>query len=120
MFKRNAGRFNHKITLCKPNNLTRDELGGINEVAYTDVLTIFSMVEQRNQSRQQINNDYITSDTRYFVIRDISNLFNINTEWRIKYNNYTYIINDVLLIDESIPKFIQLTATAINTKGGII
>ena len=30
-----------------------------------------------------------------------------------------YLINDVLLIDESAPYFIQITATAISTGGGV-
>lgn len=34
-------------------------------------------------------------------------------------NGRVYIINDVLLIDESAPHFVQLTATAISTGGGV-
>lgn len=121
MFKRNPGRFNKLITVVKPSAPVRDELGGIASTTYDDALTLYAMVEQRSQSRQQVIGEYVTVDTRYFIVRDIRDLCpGINTQWRIKYNGYTYIINDLTLIDESRPYFMQITATAINAGGGVV
>jgi len=122
MFKRNPGRFTKRITLLKPSVPVRDALGGIEKITYTPALTLFAMCEQRTQTRQQLIGDFVTSDTRYFVIRDIRSLLDsdLTTEWRLAYNGFTYLINDITLIDESVPYFIQLTATAINGSGRII
>ena len=122
MFKRNPGRFTRRITLLKPSAPERDDLGGIKATTYTAALTLFAMCEQKSQSRQQFIGDYVTSDTRYFVIRDVRSLLDtpLNTQWRLMYNGVTYLINEITLIDESPPYYIQLTATAINGSGGII
>ena len=122
MFKRDPGRFTRRITLLRPSDPERDELGGLKQTTYTEALTLFAMCEQRSQSRQQIIGDYVTSDTRYFVIRDIRSLLKdeLNTQWRLMYNGFTFLINDITLIDESVPYYIQLTATAVNGSGGII
>ena len=74
MFHRNSGRFRHKITLLRPSAPVRDELGGISTTTYEAALTLFAMVEQKSQTRQQFIGDYVTSDTRYFVVRDIRSL----------------------------------------------
>ena len=97
-------------------------MGGIKTTTYTAVLTLFAMCEQKSQTRQQFVGDYVTSDTRYFVIRDIRSLLDsdLTTEWRLAYGGFTYLINEITLIDESRPYFIQLTATAVNGSGGII
>ena len=118
MFKRNPGRFIHKITLMKPSKPKRDELGGLSETTYEPVIELFAMCEQKDQSRQPFVGDYVTADTRYFVFREIKEP--INTSWRLQYRDYTYLINEVKLIDESRPYFIQVTATAVNAGGGII
>ncbi len=122
MFKRNPGRFTHKIKLMKPSTPVRDEMGGIAAITYTEDLELFAMCEQKSQSRQQFLGDYVTADTRYFVIRDIRSRLSgdITTEWRLEYNGFTYLINEITLIDESVPHFIQLTATAVNGSGAII
>lgn len=121
MFKRNPGRFRYEIQLLKPSEPTRDELGGIKPVSYEPVMTAWAMCEQRNQSRQQVVGDYVTVATRYFVVRDLAGTpgEDIDTNWRIRMNGRVYIINDVLLIDESAPHFVQLTAMAISTGGGL-
>lgn len=120
-FKRNPGKFNKIISVLKPSDPIRDELGGIASTTYTEVIKLYAMVEQRNQSRQQIIGDYVTVDTRYFVVRDIRAVLpDINTQWRLQYNGYTYIINDLTLIEESRPYFVQITATAINAGGGLV
>ena len=123
MFKRNPGRFCHRITLLKPSVPVRDELGGLSETTYVSAVTLSAMCEQRNQSRQQIVGDYVTVDTRYFVIRDIRGMNavkGLDTSWRLSYRDFTYLINDILLLDESRPYFLQITATAINGGGGLI
>ncbi len=123
MFKRNPGRFCHRITLLKPSVPVRDELGGLSETTYVPAVTLSAMCEQRNQSRQQIVGDYVTVDTRYFVIRDIRGMNavkGLDTSWRLSYRDFTYLINDILLLDESRPYFLQITATAINGGGGLI
>lgn len=121
MFKRNPGRFRYEIHLLKPSEPTRDELGGIKPVSYEPLMTAWAMCEQRNQSRQQVVGDYVTVATRYFVVRDLAGTpgEGIDANWRIRMNGRVYIINDVLLIDESAPHFIQITATAISTGGGV-
>lgn len=121
MFKRNAGRFTHKIILQKPSAKTKDELGGIKKQTYQNELELYAMCESKSQSRQQVIGAFVTTDTRYFVIRDIRAVCpNINTDWRLSYNGYIYNINQVELIDESRPYYIQITATANNSKGGVI
>ena len=123
MFKRNPGRFCHRITLLKPSIPVRDELGGLGETTYTPVITVSAMCEQRNQSRQQIVGDYVTVDTRYFVIRDIRGMDavkGLDTSWRLSYRDFTYLVNDILLLDESRSYFLQITATAINGGGSPI
>jgi len=123
VFKRNPGRFCHRITLLKPSVPVRDELGGLSETTYVPAVTLSAMCEQRNQSRQQIVGDYVTVDTRYFVIRDIRGMNavkGLDTSWRLSYRDFIYLINDILLLDESRPYFLQITATAINGGGGLI
>ena len=121
MFHRNPGRFTNRITLLRPSAPVRDELGGIAATTYEAALTLFAMIAQKSQTRQQIIGDYVTSDTRYFVVRDIRSLCpGIDTSWRLVYRGYTYLINELTLIDESSPFYIQITATAINGGGKII
>ena len=123
MFKRNPGRFCHRITLLKPSAPVRDDLGGLSETTYVPAVTLSAMCEQRNQSRQQIVGDYVTVDTRYFVIRDVRGMGavkGLDTSWRLSYRDFIYLINDILLLDESRPYFLQITATAINSGGGLI
>lgn len=123
MFKRNPGRFCHRITLLKPSAPVRDELGGLSETTYASAITLSAMCEQRNQSRQQIVGDYVTVDTRYFVVRDIRGMNaakGLDTSWRLSYRDFTYLINDILLLDESRPYFLQITATAVSGGGSLI
>lgn len=123
MFKRNPGRFCHRIMLLKPSAPVRDDLGGLSETTYVPAVTLSAMCEQRNQSRQQIVGDYVTVDTRYFVVRDIRGMNavkGLDASWRLSYRDFIYLINDILLLDESRPYFLQITATAINSGGGLI
>lgn len=118
MFKRNPGRFTHKIVLMRPSAPVRDELGGIGKITYTDAYTVMAMVEDKDQSRRQVIGDYVTVDTKYFVTRDLSRMIPyLDVNWRLKYNGFVYTINKVELMNESKPYFMQLTATAINSGG---
>lgn len=120
MFKRNPGRFTHKIVLMRPSAPVRDELGGIGKIIYTDAYTVMAMVEDKDQSRRQVIGDYITVDTKYFVTRDLSRMIPyLDVNWRLNYNGFVYTINKVELLNESRPYFTQLTATAINS-GGVV
>lgn len=121
MFKRNSGKFNCKIKLRKPSAEVRDELGGLIPAQFTDVCEVFANMETRSQSRQTVMGDFVTTDTRYFVVRELSKMASgINTDWQLVYNGFTFKVNQVELIVESKPYYIQITATAINSKGGII
>ena len=120
MFKRNPGRFTHKITLLRPSTPERDELGGLGATTYTEAHTIYAMVEDKYQSRRPVVGDYVTVDTKYFVTRDLSRMIPyLDVTWRLKYNGFVYAINKVELMNESKPYFTQLTATAINS-GGVV
>ena len=119
--KHNPAELNRIITLQKPGQPVRDEMGGLQTPTYVVVGSFPAKVTARNQSRQQFIADYVTADTRYFVIRDIRSLHpGINAKWQLLYKGYTWIINKVELLDEEKPPYIQITATAINGSGGII
>lgn len=120
MFKRNPGRFDKKITLLKPSTPARDDLGGVSEITYTSAAELWALVTVKSQSRMQTLGDYVTTDTRYFIVRDVSGEYPLSRNWRIKYNGYTWLINNVELIDESVPKFLQITATAVNQEGEVL
>lgn len=120
-FKRNAGRFVHKIELYKPGQSTRDELGGLTTGERILAATLFAMCEQKNQTRQEILGDYVSTATRFFVVPDIRTMCpGLNKDWEIKHSGLTYKINDITLIDESAPYYLQITATALNPDGGAI
>ncbi len=119
--KHNPGELNRRITLRKPGPPVRDELGGIAETTYVYAGNFPAKVTQRNQSRQQFVGDYVTTDTRYFVVRDIRSLCpGLNSKWQLLYRDYVWNINKIELLDEEKPPYIQITATAVNTGGGII
>lgn len=119
--KHNPRELNRRIVLLRPSNPQRDELGGIQEITYTAALSLFAKVSSRNQSRQQVVGDFVTVDTRFFVLRDIRRICpDLDASWRISYRDFVYIINDVQLLDEESPPYTQITATAVNGAGGII
>lgn len=121
MFKRNPGKFNCKLTLLRPNAMERDELGGLKSNGFTEAGIVWAACEKKSQSRQMVMGDFVTLDTRYFVTRDLSVLYpHLSTQWQISYKGYRWEINQVELIDESRPYYMQITATAINAGGRII
>lgn len=109
-----------RITLLRPSAPKRDELGGLSATEYIEAYTLFAMVADKDQSRRQVLGDYVTADTKYFVMRDSTMLdASINNNWRLEYNGYIYLINKLELITESRPYYTQITATAINSGGAI-
>lgn len=120
MFKRNPGRMTQQIKLLRPSAPKRDELGGLTATTYDVAYTLFVMTSDKDQSRRQVLGDYVTADTKYFVMRDSALLdAGIDNSWRLEYNGYVYLINKLELINESRPYFTQIIATAINS-GGVI
>lgn len=119
MFKRNPGRFIHTVILLKPSKPERDELGGLSPTTYTEAGRLLAMCEQKDQSRQPFIGDYVTVDTRYFVMRDITAIYPLDVTWRLEYKGRVYVIHDIRLLDESRPYYVQITATAINGNGGL-
>ena len=119
--KHYAGELNRRVTLQRPGATVRDELGGLAATEYEDVRELPAKVTQRNQSRQQFVGDYVTADTRYFVFRDIRSICQgLNNNWRLRYAGATWLINNIELLDEENPPYIQITATAVNGSGGIL
>ena len=70
MFRRNPGRFTEAIKLMEPSAPKRDALGGVSATTYTEFLKLRALVTVKSQSKQQIIGDYVTVDTRYFLVRD--------------------------------------------------
>lgn len=119
--KHNPRELNRRIVLLRPSTPVRDELGGIADTTYTAELSLFAKVSSYNQSRQQVVGDFVTVDTRYFVLRDVRRICpDLDTSWRIVYRNFVYLINDIQLLDEENPPYVQITATAVNGSGGIL
>ena len=119
--KHNPRELNRRIVLKRPSAQTRDELGGIETTTYTAELSLFAKVSAKNQSRQDIVGDFVTVDTRSFVLRDIRRICpDIDASWRISYREFDFIINDIQLLDEESPPYTQITATAVNGAGGIL
>lgn len=109
-----------QIKLLRPSAPKRDELGGLTATTYDVAYTLFVMTSDKDQSRRQVLGDYVTADTKYFVMRDSALLdAGIDNSWRLEYNGYVYLINKLELINESRPYFTQIIATAINS-GGVI
>lgn len=119
--KHNPRELNRRIVLLRPSTPVRDELGGIAETTHTAEVSLFAKVTTHNQSRQQVIGDFVTVDTRYFVLRDVRRICpDLDTSWRIGYRNFTYLINDIQLLDEENPPYVQITATAMNNSGGLL
>lgn len=119
--KHNPRELNRRIVLLRPSAPVRDELGGIAPTTYTAELSLFAKITSRNQSRQQVVGDYVTVDTRYFVLRDVRRICpDLNVNWRVGYRNFVFIINDIQLLDEENPPYTQITATAVNGSGCIV
>ena len=119
--KHNPRELNRRIVLLRPSTPVRDELGGIAETTYTAEVSLFAKVTTHNQSRQQVIGDFVTVDTRYFVLRDVRRICpDLDTSWQIGYRNFKYLINDIQLLDEENPPYTQITATAMNNSGGLL
>ena len=119
--KHNPRELNRRIALLRPSTPERDEIGGVAPTTYTVEKSLIAKVSARNQSRQQVLGDFVTVDTRYFVMRDVRRICpDLNVNWRIQYRGFIFLINDIQLLDEENPPYLQITATAVNGSGGII
>ncbi len=119
--KHNPRELNQRITLLRPSEPKRDACGGIEATTYTAALSLFAKATSKNQSRQEVVGDFVTVDTKYFVVRDIRRICpDIDTSWRIRFRDFAFIINDIQLLDEETPAYTQITATAVNASGRIM
>lgn len=119
--KHNPRELNRRIVLLRPSVPVRDELGGIQATTYAAAMSLFAKVTARSQSRQQIVGDFVTVDTRFFLVRDIRRICpDIDATWRIRFRDYIWIINDIQMLDDESPPYTQITATAVNSSGGVV
>ena len=116
MIKRNLGAVKWVLTLLQPSEFVRDELGGVESRNYSPALTINALQRDKSSTWKTVIGDYVTLDTQYFIIRDIRSAFDINTDWRLECNGYTYVINHITLLDDSAPFYLEIEATKM---GGI-
>ena len=94
-------------------------MGGLMPTTYTEAMTTLALLSSRSQSRRQVIGDFVTVDTKYFVVRDLRLLLpELDASWRLSYDGAIYLINQIELVDESRPYYLQITATAINAGGG--
>lgn len=112
----NPGDFKSRITLLKRSELERDEMGGYKSPEYTPVLKIWAKQRDKTSTFRQVIGDYVTVDTCYFIIRNISGKYPITTDWRLSYNGYNYVVNSVVELGERPPYYLEIEATRI---GGI-
>lgn len=116
MFERNLGKFTHKLELLKPSEIVRDELGGVADASYSVVAIVNAMQRDKSTTYRQVIGDYVTMDTAYFVIWDISSVYKLDNRWRFRCNGYTYVINTVTRLEDEVPYMLEIEATKI---GGI-
>ncbi len=117
----NPGELYERITLQEPGTAERDELGGVAETTYTSVGSFYAKVTAHNLSRSAFVGDFVTADTRFFILRDIRRSYpDINAQWRIIYKGFTWLINRVEVINDIPVTYLQITATAINSNGGAV
>lgn len=113
MFRRNVGTFDKMIGLYKPSSVKRDELGGVKEREFEHVAYVMAQIRNKTASMSQIVGDYVTMDTRYFLMRDFRSIYPITEKWQIKVNNVTYVINSINIIDDIKPAFLEVEATKV-------
>lgn len=112
----NPGKLNKRITLQRCEPAERDEMGGLREREYETVGSFWAMQHDKTSTHKQVIGDYVTVNTCYFIIRDISDMYPLTTDWRLLYDGYTYIINSISKLTDSVPHYLELEATRL---GGI-
>lgn len=113
----NPGLLKHRIMLLEPSAPERDEMGGCKPITYTGVEVVSAMQRDKSSTHRQVIGDYVTVNTCYFVCRDFTGRLDVNTNWRIRYKGYDYIINSIVLLDDSLPYYVELEATRIGGMG---
>ena len=114
--KYNIGLFKWRLDLLQPGEFQRDEMGGIMDREYKKVGTINAFKRDKSVTYKTVIGDYVTLDTAYFIVRDIRNAHNLDTDWRIRLDGHTYVINTVTVLDDTVPYYLEIEATKI---GGI-
>lgn len=111
--KYNMGLFKWRLELLQPGIFQRDEMGGIKDYDYKKVGTVNAFKRDKSVTYKTVIGDYVTLDTVYFVVRDIRNAFDINNDWRLKVDGHIYVINTVTVLDDTVPKYLEIEATKI-------
>ena len=111
-----ASIMNTKVTLLSPSAHQRDDMGGEVAKTYTAAGTIWAQKRDKTSTFRQVIGDYVTQNTCYFVAWDFLSTYNITTEWRLEVDNQRYIINSIVLIDDRLPRRVEIEATRL---GGI-
>lgn len=113
MFRRNVGTFDKRIGLYRPSSVQRDEMGGIKEKSYELVSIVMAQVRNKTASMSQIVGDYVTVDTRYFLMRDFRSVYPVTEKWQIRMDGVLYVINSINIIDDIKPAFMEIEATKV-------
>lgn len=112
----NPGIFNRRITLLQRSTLVRDAMGGLKDPAYEKIVTLWAMQRDKTSTYKQVIGDYVTTNTCYFIVRDVTGKYPVDASWRISYEGYTYVINSITKLNDRPPFYLEIEATRI---GGI-
>ena len=116
MIRHNHGDYRWPLTLLKPTEPTRDELGGMSDVVYEPVVVVNALKRDKSQTYRQVIGAYVNMSTAYFIIYDLRRDFPIDTDWRIQDSDgNVYVINSLTILD-GIPPEIEIEATRL---GGV-
>ena len=113
----NPGKINKKITLLRCEPAERDEMGGLRESDYEAVGSFWAMQRDKTSTHKQVIGDYVTVNTCYFVLRDITVSYPLTTDWRVLYDGYTYVINSITRLADSVPYYLEIEATRLGGLG---
>ena len=111
--KYNMGQFKWRLTLLRPGEFARDEMGGIMDSEYTPVGVVNALRRDKSTTYKTVIGDYVTVDTAYFIIRDVRGVHDINNDWRLIIDGQVYVINTVTVLDDTVPKYLEIEATKI-------
>ena len=117
--KINPGSFRAILTLLRPGKQERDEMGGLKERKYKESIVIRALKRDKTTTYKQVIGDYVTVDTVYFVTNDITSIYPLDNDWRLKHDGAVYIINHITRLDDEPPYYMEIEATKING-GGVI
>lgn len=113
----NPGAMRRRIVLERRLPLQRDEMGGLCQAEYEDVATVWAEQRDKTSTYRQVIGDYVTVNTCYFIIRDITATQPISVDWRLRFEGYEYVINSIVRLNERPPFYLELEATRIGGLG---